>query len=302
MSSKNNPTNGTPKIRSGLQTITPDTAAKWLKRNVKNRRLSRITVDRYKRELTSGEWEVTGAAIVFDWDGNLSDGQHRLTACVESGVSFQSIVVRGVAPAAFAKQDQNKIRTSGDILGMEHFQSATTVAASVVAIQEIEESIETGVMPGGMGWGAKRRSMPHEVLQFAQANREMLAEAATVVRGSMEARSVLRPPSAFAALFFVLAKRNLSRAREFFQLLATGESLARSSPIYKCRTLLVASLADKLNRRSSPWKVAVTIKAWNAWLEGTTVNQLRFRKDENFPTPRHRAAAHAEPDVPALDR
>ena len=46
--------------------------------------------------MRNGLWELNGAAIVIDEFGNLIDGQHRLSAVVESGTTQQFVVVRNV--------------------------------------------------------------------------------------------------------------------------------------------------------------------------------------------------------------
>ena len=73
-------------------TITPEYAKELLDYNKKNRSLSKATVDRYAEDMRKDNWQQNGEAIKIDWDGNLIDGQHRLAACVKSGVSFDKLL------------------------------------------------------------------------------------------------------------------------------------------------------------------------------------------------------------------
>lgn len=269
--------------------ITPTMAKEWLDLNTKNRNVSDKTVARYAEDIERRNWALTGDTIKFDWNGKLVDGQHRLHACIRAGKAFETYVVRGVDPKAFTKMDQNRVRTSGQILGIENFRYSTTMAATVSAIKEMHRAIETQQFPKGQTWQPHVRSSPDEILAFAKRNEDALVDAIATVKGK-EARRLMKPPSTFAAIYFILAESNAQRTREFFELLATGAMLEASSPILRLRYALQDALADTRYKRSAPWKAAMTIKAWNLWLQDKSVSQLRFRTaNENFPRPRKRA-------------
>lgn len=72
-----------------IETVTPMKAARWLKRNIANRRVSPKVVRNYAGDMSRGEWLLNGEAIKFDRDGNLLDGQHRLGAIVHNGKSVR---------------------------------------------------------------------------------------------------------------------------------------------------------------------------------------------------------------------
>src|SRR5690606_39031073 len=84
-----------------------------------------------------GAWQITGEAIKFDTNGALADGQHRLSAVVESGASVDMLVVRGVAPEAQTVMDSGAKRTASDALtlvGQKH--PAVLAAAARFALRE----------------------------------------------------------------------------------------------------------------------------------------------------------------------
>jgi hypothetical protein len=83
--------------------VTPEMAAAWLQNN-KNRKIIATHVAALKKEMVSGHW-VTGLdQIAFDRHGNLLEGQHRLTALVELGVTLKMLVVRGLDDLAALKR------------------------------------------------------------------------------------------------------------------------------------------------------------------------------------------------------
>ncbi len=75
--------------------VTPELAEKLLKRNPNFRSMRVGLIQKYAREMKDDEWILNGATIIFNGDGKLVDGQHRLAACVEAGVKFPTIIYCG---------------------------------------------------------------------------------------------------------------------------------------------------------------------------------------------------------------
>jgi hypothetical protein len=82
-------------VNISKETVTPKKAMEWLKRNIANRPLSPVTVNNYARAMSDRAWKLNGDCVRFNGNGDLVDGQHRLTACVKSGQSFETYIVRG---------------------------------------------------------------------------------------------------------------------------------------------------------------------------------------------------------------
>lgn len=77
--------------------ITPEMANAWLEKNMpNNRRLNTANIRKYARIMHAGGWELTHQGIAFDTDGNLIDGQHRLSAIVMANVPVTMMVTTGV--------------------------------------------------------------------------------------------------------------------------------------------------------------------------------------------------------------
>ena len=66
--------------------ISPKQAEAWLSHNTGNRPLNESLVAEYARKMESGEWkEKGGAPIWVTEDGELVNGQHRLSAVIRVG-------------------------------------------------------------------------------------------------------------------------------------------------------------------------------------------------------------------------
>lgn len=88
----------TPKGQSSWEFITPETATELLELNTHNyRNVSPASVAKLVQTMKAGQWEPNAEAIVINEDGILVDGQHRLHAVIESGVSVWMMVTRGVS-------------------------------------------------------------------------------------------------------------------------------------------------------------------------------------------------------------
>lgn len=96
--------------------ITPALAKEMLDTSPGNRRLRGWYVTLLAGAMKRGEWRVTSQGIGFDVLGRLRDAHHRLNACIQSGVSFPSIVVFGMRTDAYEVTDTVIPRTYGDRL------------------------------------------------------------------------------------------------------------------------------------------------------------------------------------------
>lgn len=105
-------------LHSHVMDVTPDIAAAWLeKNNTKNRELRQRRVDELAAEMKAGRWLTTHQGISFDTNNQLNDGQHRLWAVVQSGVTVKMMVTFNEAPEAFLVTDVGATRSMADLTG-----------------------------------------------------------------------------------------------------------------------------------------------------------------------------------------
>jgi len=105
-------------ITTRVETITPEVSKYYLERNKHNRPVNVSNVNKLVHALENKEWQVNGQPIIIDWNDNVGDGQHRFMACMETGISFDTVVVRGISPDAFKTIDTGKVRSAGDVLNI----------------------------------------------------------------------------------------------------------------------------------------------------------------------------------------
>lgn len=99
----------------GVEVITPAIAHDYLRHNDKNRRIRKSVVAQYARDMRSGNWHEKPVAICFDQSGLLGNGQHTLSAIMESGRSQKLLVARNVPRESIAAMDIGLRRSIADV-------------------------------------------------------------------------------------------------------------------------------------------------------------------------------------------
>jgi len=110
------PFKGCEDIITRVEVMTPKRATVLMSRNVCNRKFTKSRVTNYTRYMGQGEWVYSNDAIWLDKDGTVVNGQHRLTACIASGIDFACQVVYNVDRKWSTGLDQVGNRTASQKL------------------------------------------------------------------------------------------------------------------------------------------------------------------------------------------
>ena len=264
-------------IRSAVEKITPAMATKILEeaKEVQNRNVSDGHVEWLASQMKSGKWALNGEAIIFDEEGQLIDGQHRLWAIVNSGVTIETLVTRGVERKGFATIDTGSARTSGNVLAIYGEKSGNVLSAALGWLHRYEN--------GKMLWALKPSG-------FAAATAIALLKKHPGVRDSVEWAVGLRGNPVFrkvsgsilAFLRYVFAAHKPQKAAEFFDLLGDVVPDQAGTPTRVLRDWYLTK--DKGRAAATTLELmAVTVKAWNAFLNGERPQKLIWRRAGKFP-------------------
>ncbi len=120
--------------------VTPELAEEFLSRNISNRPISKSGLKSLKDEMKADRWIFNGDPIRFNSRGELCDGQHRLTAMLELGKTYEFHVTTGLDPEAFKTIDMGTKRNGGDILSIKGIPNATNAAAATKFIYSFRNS------------------------------------------------------------------------------------------------------------------------------------------------------------------
>lgn len=98
-----------------LAPISSELASKLLQTQESNRKPSGVRIGEYRRRMMSGEWQIA-EPIIFDQDGHLIDGQHRLSGLMELGdAEIPMLILCGVPTEARSVIDIGMNRRICDI-------------------------------------------------------------------------------------------------------------------------------------------------------------------------------------------
>lgn len=245
--------------------ITPEIAAALLKHNRNVRPLRAGHVEKLSRDMGRGDFPFTGAPILVDRHGNVLDGQHRLTACVQCDVGFMALVVQitDVAAALLcvdADHAARKATVATRDIPFEDAALATGIATKLFKA----ENFGLGAMVRGTTENTPSR---HELNRIATENQ---AEIAASLEPASSV-SALIPPRLAGAIWILTNRLSPERAERFFLAFATGANLRADSPLRQARERLIALQMQKLQgQRLASTCLVLVVKAWNKWLSGST--------------------------------
>ncbi|WP_434107665.1 hypothetical protein [Paraburkholderia caffeinilytica] len=135
-------------MKTEMVNVTPAIARDWLRGNVRNRGIRRGWVDTLRAAFARGEYVVSHQGIAFSENGELIDGQHRLTAIAElpDGYSFAMLVTRGLTrDEVFRVVDCGYRRTTADMIGRDRRE--VEVARLIYSIFSSGPATPTALIP-----------------------------------------------------------------------------------------------------------------------------------------------------------
>lgn len=270
-------------MQTEIVKITPEIAESYLSKNVKNRNIAPSRVDGYARDMVTGRWLFNPNPIVFDTEGVLIDGQHRLHAIVKAKIAVEMLVMRGAPCESINIIDFNKPRSSGDILqlaGFVHSNNLAALAKRIIAWDRGEKSIISSHQSGGGQSSAQyRNATKPEVVDYAKANYNYLHgiinEAIQIYHSGNIA---LLSPSEIGFLLHILAPHE--KALVFIGKIISGVGLNEETAELAMRKVL-ERVRFKKDMMVSPIDfLRYFIVAFDKHLKGANVKTLRIATKE----------------------
>lgn len=252
----------TTKPYAEIVTVTPELAVEWLGVNTKNRNIRPRHVQRLARDMSAGNWKMTGEPVKFSRKGALLDGQHRLTAIVESGVTVQMMVVYNLPNDVQSAMDSGSARTASDALGLMGFKnSAVAAAAARLAVAE-EKSGPIGKFSATHG----------EIIAFLNQHPDMdeAVDYAVWAQNRVDC-----PPAIIAYTLWRLSQVDYEAAYDFWSGITEKVGLQAGDPVLALSHRLAQArrARETLTREAF---VSVIFRAWNLRRDGKTSQRLHI--------------------------
>jgi len=164
-----------PNISAKTRIITPDEAVDILAAHENYRRPSFKRIQAYSREMKEGRWGLS--SLVYDEEGRLTDGQHRLHALVDAETPQVFVELHGWPASERHCLDNGQNRSRAQVLKAEAGVSAGTLL---------------GAIAGGMkhiGPGI-RSVLNSEIVPLYQRNKTLLDEIEHRLKGRIRLAAI----------------------------------------------------------------------------------------------------------------
>lgn len=135
-------------MKTEVKTVTPDMAREMLKNNQGNRTISPTRVNYFVSLMRSGAFQLTHQGICISSDGRLIDGQHRLQACVVSGIPMEVMVTTEADQKLFSVIDTGRNRTNSDLFKIAgyKYQTHLTSMCTKVLLWQNKYPLNVGIL------------------------------------------------------------------------------------------------------------------------------------------------------------
>jgi len=248
-----------------LVRVTPEMASGWLEASAGNfRRLDKSSAEGLANRIAESGWVLDANPFKFNSRGTLVDGQHRAYAIKRLGITVTAWVATGVDDDTTV--DTGRTRSLSQILQSRGEKNYDVMASTLSYIYSYRKGL--------LGTYSRDR--------YA-GNRELLKllEATPEIRRSVEYGARARKLAVgghMGMLHFVASEAGLQNAADAFcDAVTNGADITDGDPVLFLRKRLIADRGATKNKLINKEKLALTIKAWNAWLAGQSVGTLRWR-------------------------
>jgi len=257
--------------------VTPSLAQEWLKKNRNNRRISAERVNLFADMMKAGNWHATHQGVAFYEDGDLADGQTRLTAIVKAGVGVWMYVAHGLRRESIHAIDGGRPRAVRDVL---HFLGMSFTQQHVAVMRVLWMQYQMQRSDGSTTWDASAVDSTL-MAQFARATQECIdfAMPETKSRGVSHSCCV----AAVASAWWTQDRSCLARFQHLVMSGAGADSDEQAA--IKVREFLLTTnlLTGGNEARQELFMRCCT--ALRAFIERRPISRLYCRPDAVFPIP-----------------
>lgn len=277
-------------MNTRIELVTPEMAKGYLINNyARQRNVSDSHVIHLAQQMAAGQWQLNGEPIIFDHNGNVINGQHRLHAVIRSGVAVQFLIVSGVDESAFLTIDSGKPRSSGNIFAIKGIPNYNNTAACVYGVMNYRRAlkVQKTIVEGQNKWtqiggslNSYIRPSKIDMLKEYEANaagyQSAIAYAAKCRK--LGAQSIFTTIAALA----LIDGSHADFVEPFFNALCTGINLTENHPAYRLRCRLEQNKALR-QKFSVNHATLLTAKAWNYYALEKPCKLLRIDNEIVFP-------------------
>lgn len=270
--------------RLSLEEITPSKAEHYLKKNRANRPVKPGNILKLKNDLQQGNFKLTHQGIAFDWDGNLIDGQHRLMAIIESGITVSMYVTYNCDPDIFKVIDSGSTRNANDVLKLLGASNYSTITAGIRLILWTYDryAVQNGFYTKK---SYKNYTITNaETAAFYSENAKNLEDLASKAKYLRSLNTAITPSAVLGFLFLAKQKYGCEEiAYNFIHRIASGAELRNGSVELALSKFIHIRHIDLQGYKKGEFMLMAYIKAFNRYLAGDSILLFRVGSTDTMP-------------------
>lgn len=265
-------------LTTGIQIITPEVAQEMLVTSIGNRHISNTEVKRLAAIMTNGQWIYNGSPITFDVNGKLTNGHHRLSACIVAKTFFKTLVVVGVEEDARFVDDTHRPKSAADLLAFSMPEAIKPYGTRLMSAYAMF-----------MMYRNETLSMPNRsiVARFAHDTNYSCVSSETLLK--MKFSTIGRYTSLLVAFEGIVRAAIDERAyylssqqydvnndflRQFMQQLLDGQDMQSGSAVYTLREKLLRNESVPATLGSRMRFIRACISAYNSYVVGKPISKI----------------------------
>lgn|SRR5574343_61294 len=260
--------------------MTPEMATELLLKNKCVKKIDNAQVEKIEKDLISGNFKFNGATIALDIDGNLVDGQIRLTACKNTGIPFKTLLVWGVDTKGKYTKDTGRGRNVVQVIAKKGYQNPKALYQCALILNGILTADEES---DGIREKYEQNVSNKEILDIIEST----AKLDYSVNLIMKNRKQFLTTSIYHLIIldylcrFVDGKPDL--ANEFLNILGNKTTAEYTHPVVMLRNIFTNSLYNNRTEMSKRKQIALMIKAYNLLKQNLRCTSLHWISSKNIP-------------------
>lgn len=262
---------------SRVETITPVLAEEYLRHNTSNRQLRKNIVNYYASQMKSGQWMLNGEGIIFNEQGTLVDGQHRLAAVVESGVNVDMLVVRNADKDSFATIDSGVSRKIADTFYVKGVPNANHISSIIGRYIKLTNGQTAGsTSTTKMAHSSSRQ----DLLRLYAENEEFWQNVCRFADACYRPMRLIKASELGGYIAYLLKVKNHPQEKVygFFEDLLVSD-IPRSPMLAALRKRLVSD-ATSTSHMLVTYRQQLVVKVWNAYIKGKEITLMRWNEEQ----------------------
>jgi hypothetical protein len=220
--------------------------------------------------MLDGNWKENGETVKLDSNGNIIDGQHRLQAIVDSGVTIELILVEGLNPSVADTIDIGRKRSIEQYLkwaDLGYRAGATSIVQQVLTMMKHNKQDGHSAADAGIS----QMMIMDEYVSNKDGYNKTALYAAQI---NKESDKILKPKEVGAIYYYLTEKLGVDRnyVETFFHRLCSTSHNEKS--FYK-KTMKNLGDNDYI-KRSGVTRMNELIECWNAMVHGCSTNRVHY--------------------------